>query len=200
MTGVSHARALWLSKHVLPHEPALRAWLKQRRVVDLDIDDIVQESYAKLAALESVEGIKHPKNYFFQTAFSIVATHVRRSRVVSIYAVEDIDSLNATADEPSPERQLQDRDELRRIAEAIASLPEPSREVFILRRVDGYSQREVAARLKLTENSVEHHMAKAIRFMMDLFGRGGKYEVRSSIGADRNRNIASERARKKPRD
>jgi RNA polymerase sigma-70 factor (ECF subfamily) len=200
MTGVSHDRALWLSKNILPHEDALRAWLKNRRVADLEIDDIVQEAYAKICALEFVEGIRHPKTYFFRTAYSIIVTHIRRSRVVSIFSVENMDALSLTTHDPSPERQVADREELSRIAAAIASLPNACREVFTLRRIEGLSQRDVAKRLKLTENSVEHHMTKAIRFMMEKFGRGGKPELPSSIGSILDRVIDSERKKEKPTD
>lgn len=185
MMRVSDERARWLARHVLPHEPALRAWLKHRRVIDLDVDDIVQETYARLVSAESVEGVRNAKNYTFQTAYSVIMTHLRRSRVVSIRAVADIDQLEAAADAPSPEDEAADRDELHRLAEAIAALPEKVREVFSLRRVEGLSQRQVADRLGIAESTVEKHMAKGFRLLMDRSGRGGKVEPSASKLADR---------------
>ena len=38
MTGVSDERAIWLGRNVLPHESALRAWLRRRRLEGLEID------------------------------------------------------------------------------------------------------------------------------------------------------------------
>jgi len=171
---VSDERALWLSRAVLPHEPALRAWLKRKRVIDLDIDDIVQEAYAKLAALESVAGVRDPRTYVFQVAYSIVVSHVRRSRIVSIRAMDDVEELGAVLPQASPERQLEDRDELNRLAAAIAALPPKCRETLLLRRVEGLSQRETAKRLGVSEKAVEKNMARSLRVLMDIFGRGGK--------------------------
>lgn len=185
MTRVTDERARWLARHVLPHEPALRAWLKRSRAPDLDIDDIVQETYARLVSVESVEGVRNAKTYAFQTAYSVIMTHLRRSRVVSIRAVADVDLLGAAADSPSPEDQVIDRDELHRLAEAIAAMPEKVRAVFSLRRVEGLSQRRVAARLSLSESTVEKHMAKGLRLLMDHFGRGGKIGPGASKPADR---------------
>ncbi|MBC7168934.1 MAG: RNA polymerase subunit sigma-24, partial [Phenylobacterium sp.] len=50
---VSKERAVWLAQRILPHEPALRAWLS-RRTAGLEVDDIVQETYAILAGLGEV--------------------------------------------------------------------------------------------------------------------------------------------------
>lgn len=180
MTRVTDERARWLARHVLPHEPALRAWLRHARAADLDVDDIVQETYARLVSVESVEGVRNAKTYAFQTAYSVIMTHLRRSRVVSIRAVADIDQLGAAADGPSPEDQLVERDELHHLAEAIAAMPERVRAVFSLRRVDGLSQRLVAMRLGISESTVEKHMAKGVRLLMDHFGRGGKTESGAS--------------------
>jgi len=173
-------RALWLARHVLPHEAALRSWLHHKTTAGLDVDDIVQETYAILAGRESVSDIHNPKSYMFQTAYSVVLTYVRRSRIVSFRAIADVELLSIPATEPSPERQAVVRDELYCIAEAIASLPPRVREAFILRRVEGLSQREVATRMEVSENTVEKHITKAIRHLMTLFGRGGKTTSRAS--------------------
>ena len=200
MSGVSRRRALWLSQHVLPHEPALRAWLSVRRVIDLDVDDIVQETYAKLAALESIENIRNPKGYFFRTAYSIVLTHVRRARIVPIQAIEEIELFNLPSEEPLADRKLQDREQLQALAEAIASLPKSCRDVFVLRRVQGLSQREVAGQLRLSENTVEHHMTKALALLVDLFGRGGKARSRSSLEGGQSASMRHEHVGNQSRD
>jgi len=174
MTGVSDERAIWLGRHVLPHEPALRNWLRHRRLGGLDIDDIIQETYARLVAAESVAHVHDPKSYAFQIAGSVVIDHLRRLKVVSISQLPDLDYLEVVSDAPSPERQVIDRDELMRLADMIARLPGKVREVFTLRRVYGLSQREVAEKLGLAESTVEKHMAKGFLIMLELFQHGGK--------------------------
>ena len=173
-------RAVWLVRTVVPHEPALRSWLKLRRIFDLEIDDVVQATYAKLLSLESIEDIRDPKSYAFKTAHSILTSHLRRSRIVSIYAIGDLDRLGVEAPDPSPERQLADRDELRELALAIAAMPAKSRKVFTLRRVDGLDYYEIAGRLRVSKKTVEKRMTVAIRHLMDTFGRGGKIHFQTS--------------------
>jgi len=171
----------------MPHEPALRAWLQNRRLAGLEVDDIVQETYARLIAVESVAGIRNPKTYAFQAAYSVLMTHVRRSRVVAFQTVSDIDQLGASADEPSPEHRVADRDELQHLGEAIASLPARVRDVFTLRRVEGLSQREVAQRLGISESTVEKHMSRGLYLLTALFTRGGNQTAGASKAGEEMR-------------
>jgi RNA polymerase sigma-70 factor (ECF subfamily) len=173
MGSVSDERALWLGRHVLPHEPALRAWLSRRRLGGLDIDDVIQETYTRLVAAESVSHVHDAKSYTFQIAGSVVIDHLRRMKVVSIASVPDFDYLGVVSDDPSPERQVIDRDELHRLAQMIAGLPGKVRDVFTLRRVHGLSQREVADRLGIAESTVEKHMSRGFLIMLELFQHGG---------------------------
>ena len=127
-----------------------------------------------MSGLKSVDEIRDPKRYAFQTAYSIILAQVRRSRIVSITTVADLDFVGAIADVPSPECQACDRDELRNVAQALNALPERVREVLILRRVDGLSQREVSERLGISENIVEKCIARGVQELMAAFKRGGK--------------------------
>jgi RNA polymerase sigma factor (sigma-70 family) len=180
MRHFDHERALWLSRNIMPHEGALRAWLRRKRHLPIDVDDIVQECYAILAGLERVDHIARPKAYLFQTADSLVLRDLRRAKVVSIRAVDDLDALGAVAEEPSPESQIAAREELARLAEALDRLPSQCREAFKLRKIDGYSQREIAQKMGLSESTVEKHIAKALRLLMDAFGRRGNPPLHAS--------------------
>ena len=170
----SDERAIWLGRQVLPHEPALRAWLSCRRLGGLDVDDIIQETYSRLMTAESVQHVHDTRSYTFQVAGSVVIDHLRRMKVVSIASVPDLDTLEVVSDEPSPERQVIDRDELHRLAGTIARLPGRVREVFTLRRVYGLSQREVAEKMGIAESTVEKHMARGFLLMLEQFRDGGK--------------------------
>jgi RNA polymerase sigma factor (sigma-70 family) len=166
MRSVSDDRAVWLATHVLPHEPALRAWLTRRKVQDLEIDDIVQEAYAVLAELESVAHILNPRTYLFSVAHSVVLQNLRRRRIVAIETMAEIERTILHTDDASPERRVADYQDLRRIAALIASLPARCREAFTLRKVEGLSQREIAARMGTSENTVEKQIGKALRILM----------------------------------
>jgi len=173
MKGIDRERTRWFLRHVLPHEPALRGWLSRRALPGIDADDIIQEAYTILAELESVDTILYPRAYLFQVARSVITRHIRRARIVPIHAVDDLERLDHPDDAASPEQHVIDRDELRQLARAIAAMPHKTREAFILRRVEGLPQRQIAAQMRITENTVETHISRGIRFLIDWFGSGG---------------------------
>ena len=50
-----------------------------------------------------------------------------------------------------------------RLALLVAALPEKCRLVYQLSREQGYSQKQIAAELDISEKTVEAHMSKAIK-------------------------------------
>ena len=182
----SHARSLWLAQHVLPHEPALRAWLRRRRIDGLETDDVVQETYAVLSALPAVGHIASPRAYAFQTAQSLVLRHLRRARIVRIDAIGDVEALTTALDEPSPEDHTAGRQALRQVCLLIAALPPKCREAFLLRKIDGLSQRQIAERMRISESTVEKHIGRALRVLMTAMRDGGILGPGASLGGGKD--------------
>ena len=180
MSAADRERTRWFLRNVLPHEAALRGWLSRAAPPGIDADDIIQESYTILAELETVDAIRHPRAYLFQVARSVIMRHVRRARIVPIHTVDDLERLEQAENAASPEQYAIDRDELRQLAHAIAAMPLKTREAFVLRRVRDMPQREIAARMRISENTVETHISRGILFLMDWFGRGGNKRAQTS--------------------
>ena len=181
MTAAADERARWLAKHVLPYEAALRNWLRAEQLQGVDLDDVVQETYAVLAGLASVQDIRNPGTYAFQVAHSIVLQQLRRARIVSIETVADWERLSHRDEQPSPEREIVARDELQHIMTEVNALPPRCREVFLLRKVHGLSQREIARRLGIAEGTVEKQMQKGLALLMRRVGRSGASHARAPV-------------------
>lgn len=173
-------RSIWLARHVLPHEPLLRAKLRTIPVYDLDVEDIIQETYTRMLSVPSLESIRYPKQYALLTSKAVIVDHIRKSRVVSIVSGDQFESLEIAEPSASVEQRLEIRDEVNEVADALAKLPKLCREILILRRVEGVSQRDVAKRLAISEKTVEKHMTAGVRRLVKLFGRGGKSRARPS--------------------
>lgn len=131
-----------------------------------DVEDVIQESYCRLSALNDVSHIQSGRAYFFQTARRIVLDQMRRSKIVRIEAVSEIDALNVVLDEPSPERIASGRRELARVQGFIAALPDRCRRIFEMRKIHGYSQKEIAAELGVSETIVENDVSLGLRLIL----------------------------------
>lgn len=167
-------RAQWLARNILPHEDLIRAKLHKRCVYDLDIEDVIQEMYTRLLSLPSLEAIRYPRQYAIRTALAVIIDHVRHIRVISITSYDNLEEFDTPAMDPGAEQRLEFQGEIKAVAAALAQLPPKCREVLILRRMEGLSQKEVAERLKITEKTVEKHMTNGIKYLLRIFGRGGK--------------------------
>lgn len=166
MTDRYRRRVSWVLTQVMPHEPTVRAWLHRAKVSEEDAEDLIQEAYANFAALDGFERIGQPDRYFFQVVRNLLTSQFRRARIVRIETMAEIDTLVAGADERSPERIVAARRELDMVQAVLAALPERCRRIFMMRKIEGLSQREIAERLETTESVVENDGVKGIRLVM----------------------------------
>lgn len=146
--SVRRGLARAVSKIVPPHE----------------IDDIVQETYVRLCQVASPESIEHPKSYLFQTARNLALDSVRKADnrlTESLETAQEGCFTTPTSDDVLD--RIISNEEFGQFCEAVRHLPPQARRVFLLKKVYGYSQREVASDLGLSESTVEKHVALAIR-------------------------------------
>lgn len=167
-------RAQWVEKNLLPHETRIRSWLVRHCIRDTDVDDIVQEMYACIGSLDNLDTIRNPAHYARKVAHSILCNQIRRSQIVSITAVGDLSDFDIPTPNATPEEELVQRDEMQVVVDALAELPQRTRDVLFLRRLEGLSQKQTAERLAIAEKTVEKHMTRALLFLATHFGRGGK--------------------------
>ena len=147
---------------MMPHERAVRAWLARSRVSPEDCDELVQDCYCRFAMLDAFDHIEQPRGYFFAVARHLLGRRLKRARIVPIEAIAEIDALPDDMF-PSPEQATAGRLDYARMQAFLAALPERCREIVELRKFEGYSQREIAARLEVSESVVENQIYKGVR-------------------------------------
>lgn len=166
MSQVGREKVAWVGGYILPHEGAVRGLLRRARLSEDEIDDIVQEAYCRLVGLESFAHITDGRGYFVMTARNVMLENIRRSRIVRIDAVADLDRFGAVDEGPSPETMTDDRRRLERVGRLIQALPDRCRRVFILRRIQGLSQRDAARAMGVTENVIEAQTARGLKLIL----------------------------------
>ncbi len=180
----------WFMREVLPLEPLLMRFLRRNWRNESDLLDLRQELYVRL--YESARGglPLQARPFVFRAARNLLINHVRRGRIVSIEAVADLDTLNVAIDTITPEQQVSAREELKQLQMGLDRLPPRCREVVMLRRVEGLSQREVASRMGVGEDTVEKHMTYGMRALIDFMLGGSGRIKRKPASAARSRDGA----------
>ena len=155
--------ARWFAEEVQPFELPLRAYLSRSIRSQADVDDLVQHTYARLLKAKEKGPIRYAKGLLFAIARNAVCDFLRRKNVAEVVPITD----NATVPVLSNDENLIElvcrREELALLTDAINSLPERCREVILLRKIKGLSQREIAELLGIAEHTVEAHAAKGVR-------------------------------------
>jgi RNA polymerase sigma-70 factor (ECF subfamily) len=147
----------------------VRQWLIayfQRRIRNRDeIEDLVQEVFARIVSRNSSERIEHLGGYILKTAGSILADRARRrsTRHADSHIAFDPDQHGGA--DIDPERTLSDKEDLHVATAALLSLPERTRTIFVLRRLEGWRMNDIAAHLGISISAVEKHMLKAMRHL-----------------------------------
>jgi RNA polymerase sigma-70 factor (ECF subfamily) len=171
----------WFATEVLPHEGLLQRYLLRVWRNPSEVPDLIQEVYVRVYERASDQRPQQPKAFLFATARNLMTDHLRRSRVVSIDTVQEVDGIEALVDEISPERQLSARQDLGRLALAFDSLSDKCRDVIWFRRVQGLSQRETADCMGLKEEAIESQLARGIRTLARaVFGAANETGLPSS--------------------
>jgi RNA polymerase sigma factor (sigma-70 family) len=147
----------------------VRRWLAgyfRRRVRDQDdVDDLVQDVFARIVARDSLERIEHLGGYVLRTAASVLADRARRRATRQADSHIPFDSDQYGDGEIDPERVLMGKEELHAATAALLSLPERTRTIFILRRLEGWRHADIARHQGISVSAVEKHMVRAIRHL-----------------------------------
>lgn len=148
----------------------MRAWLRSAAQSPEDVDEVVQDCYCRFAMLDSVAHIENARAYFFSIARNLLGRKMKRAKVVSIEAMAELDAFADGA--ASPETQAGSRLDLARIKQMIGALPSTCREIVELRKLHGCSQKEIAARLGITESVVENQVHRGVRAILRAWQDG----------------------------
>src|SRR3546814_13357512 len=93
--------------------------------------------------------------YVFETASSVLTDHLRKKITHRDHLYEPFDQNRHGEKDFSPEHVLIYRQQLEFTSAMLLELPEETRSIFLLRRVEGMKVKDVAARLGISVSSVE---------------------------------------------
>ncbi|MBB4798706.1 RNA polymerase sigma-70 factor (ECF subfamily) [Brevundimonas bullata] len=130
-------------------------WLSaqiRRRFSSQSGEDITQETWLRMAALDSFDAIRHPKAFLLRVASNLALGQVRRGAVAERFAAV------------TPTVSHEDADQLETVffRQMVLDLPQPLRDVFLLSRVGGLTNSQIADQLGISPKTVEWRMTRAL--------------------------------------
>ena len=148
-------------KAYLENEAALKRFLRRFMKSRDAIDDLAQEAFLRAFAAESARLIESPKAFLFKVAKNLALNALAKQSSVTIEPLGDFEGQEVLEDssQAAVDDAVDGRERIRVLARAIAALPPQCAKVFILRKMQGLSQKEIAARLDISVRTVENHVA-----------------------------------------
>lgn len=144
----------------------------------------MQEAYCRIAMLPSVDHIDQPLAYMFATTRNLSLRRLKRQQVVVLEALSEIETWQDDAT-PSPEEQAASRISYERVMGIIGRLPERCRRIVELRKIEGWSQKEIAAHLGITEKAVEKQVWTGVRAIRDAWTQAEAQSEHLMQGSER---------------
>lgn len=179
-------------REALQYEGMLRAYLSRYAPNPADVDDLLQETYARLLGLACTERdpIRSVRAFALTIARNVALDWIRQQRVTPVDLVADLAALDVLDERAKIDEIVSSREELDLLADVVQELPRRCRQVFTLRRVYGLAQKEIAAQLGISENTVEQLLTRAVRRCAEaLFERQGRVETADSLSARLRRRL-----------
>lgn len=142
-----------------------------------DADDLVQETFLRAHNyLCNGKEIRAPLSFLFVTMRNLVNDASRHGGVAPVEPSTEAGEL-APEEAPSVEQQALSEREFETLCAAIAELPERMRHAFVLRKVYGYSCREIAEQLGRSTNTIRDQVAQGYKKLSALRGRSSRKEI-----------------------
>ena len=130
-------------------------------------EDLVQETYLRVARAVAYRPVEHLEPFMFQTARNLALDYLRARRLreqTLLQAVPETVVNNVAALIASPEQAADAERQLRQLYARLTQLTLRQQRVFVLSRVHGCSYLEIAEQLQVSASTVQKDLTLALAF------------------------------------
>lgn len=147
-------------------DPLMRYFLRRGLPADV-AEDCAQEVFVRVSRVDQ-RTVDNPEAYLFTIAASVVVDRSRAARSRHEWRHEPIDEQIPGVD-ISPVQVLEGKQALQRLALIMGELPERTRTIFLLNRLEGLTYTQLAARYGMSVKSIEKRMSKALAHLRSRY-------------------------------
>ena len=135
-------------------------------------NDVVQECFCRLyERRRELRKELQVRPYLYKSVYNACMDAIKHQKVESNYINQELLDFyfSKVVETPEAEQALLDEDLKGAIQDAINKLPERCREIFVLSKVDGLSNKQIAEQLNISMKTVEVQMTTAfVRLRKEL--------------------------------
>ena len=127
-----------------------------------EIEDVVQEAFVKVIEAQRSRTIHAPKSYLYRTTRNLALKQLDKSAHKLTDTMGELLPDTPLLHSRTLEEDFESSEKFELFCRAVRQLPVKCQRVYILRKVYGYSQQEIAQHMDISIKTVEAHLTKAI--------------------------------------
>ena len=159
-----------LASAFMRYRESLRRYIARLAIRPEDVEDILQDTFVSVHRVQDAESIRSPKFYLYAVARRTAYRELKRQAARGAESIEEaVEHGNEPAADISPlDEALEAREHFRTLTDVVAELPPQCRRVFVLRKVFGFSHKEISATMGISISTIEKYLARAmVRCLQD---------------------------------
>ncbi|MBU2887104.1 RNA polymerase sigma factor [Gilvimarinus agarilyticus] len=173
---VHHPEQETTSKTFLNHVKAIRQHASTFFKNSQDVDDLVQEVYVKVIERGGLSDVRAPKAFLCKVARNLAINEKNRSGVRLNDSIESAINDHNTPTTIELDEQAEQHQRFIHFCDAINRLPAQCRRIFIMKKIEGISNSDIARQLNISVGTVDKHLAKGMIECKESLKQLGHFE------------------------
>lgn len=136
--------------------------IKNKQLAEEVVSDVLANIWIKKDTIEIKQSLRA---YLYKSTRNMTITYIRKKKK-NTFNIEDGNDFNLTS-VSNPESDIIQKEEVESIENILNIIPERSRMVFRMHRIDKLKYREISEILEISQKTVEKHMGKAIKILRE---------------------------------
>ena len=144
-------------------ETELKCYLMRFLINKQDIEDAVQETFIRAYKAEETSEIHSPKSFLFKIAKNFALSELTKKSNQLTDCMGDMQDSGVIDDRLTTEDQIEMQQKLAVFYKIAASMPPQCQKVLVMRKVFGFSRKEISRQLNISVKTVENHLTRALQ-------------------------------------
>lgn len=153
------------------HYRSLLQFLRRRSQTPEDAEDAAQESLTRFIRYTGTEPVAAWKPTLYRIAINVLNDRTRRAQSHRAGKHVPFDDLQLESEQPTAEDAAVRAQQLALLREAILALPPKCRQVYLLKRLRGWTNAAIARHCGISVKMVEKHAANGIQHIRRRLGQ-----------------------------